>query len=74
MKIDQKTFIAQLNLSTNFDSMEQGIENGFIIQTVFEFRGENLSVELDAQVDTVDFEWVSFVNNSDGVEVFTASK
>jgi hypothetical protein len=69
MKIDHKTFIAQLILSNNFDNMEQGLANGCILHIM---RDNNH--EMDAQVDTVDYEWVSRVSHEDGRCDYTASK
>jgi hypothetical protein len=69
MKIDYKTFIEQLILSNNFDNMEQGILNGCILHRMCANNHE-----INAQVDTVDYEWVSRVAYEDGRCEYTASK
>ena len=67
IKIDYEAFIAQLVLSNNFDNTEQGLANGCI-----HHRMRDNNHEIDAQVNTIDYKWVSRVSYEDGRDEYTA--
>jgi hypothetical protein len=69
MVISLKIFLAQVNLSKNFVTLTEGVNNGFII-----YRIKNRELELNAQVDTKEFEWVSQEVAADGTLSYTGSK
>ena len=69
MNISLTKFLAQVNLSKNFVTLVDGINDGFII-----YRIKNGELEINAQVDTKEFEWVSQEVAVDGTISYTGSK
>jgi hypothetical protein len=69
MNISLTKFLAQVNLSKNFVTLVDGVNDGFII-----YRFKNGELEINAQVDTKEFEWVSQEVAADGTISYTGSK
>ena len=69
MIITKQQFKDAVKESTNFKDLQEALETGFAIQGTV---GKDV-VEFNVQVDTKEFEWVTFLLDEHGITQYRAS-